>query len=386
MAVLNESDHEWMTEDYSYEYGPTAFAYMPSGRSVLVCVAKNIYVYSTVSGDHIATFTVPEHVLCSDMIAVFVSPDSDRVLAIGSNGVIHVWDLVSGKEAAYRTLLLPGPLIRFCVARDCQHVVTTYSQNMYEHSTITIARLSAAPGDIVRRFQAPCNVSSMCLSPDATIAYFTAEESIYIVDLNTEATLRQLTVPPFQDAGQAPWMGIHDRVQVPTISDDGKFFAAVLRRDKATRVYVWALENAVVDTPAFTIGDAWYFSGVCISPNSKYVAVNDKSSVHVWSIQTQSLVLTINTTNLLKQYEFSPDSRHMFTTNVLSYEKRGPRMRPTGFGYGMSWDLTHRPRYALLAAVAGLPSWDKMFNARRRGGGDGDHAIKTNVLGFMGWP
>jgi WD40 repeat protein len=279
--------------------------FSPDGRTLLSHVTagsgENLMVWDVAAGSQRRLFPDNRKGFYHDELCCEFSPDGKTLLWSINDGVVHHWDIASGKETDRWKADLHW-VISLEFTPDGKTLVT---RGDGFHVWDAATRKESNAHEAHRR-----GINKLAFSPDGkVVASLDEGHSLRLWDAATSAPL-----PPLPDGRQ-------DRVYRFGFCDNGKALVAV-GGDATVRIWEVATGRKRLEFPVGTAKTAleWEESlrdqdlekNIVFGPGYKMLAVKDeKDCVQVWDIQTGKKVIPLVRTSAKNWYgmSFSPDGR-----------------------------------------------------------------------------
>ncbi len=262
-------------------------AYSPNGQFIATGGGEEIRIWDAFTGSLLLKIETGK----SDVWNVAYFPDGNKLASLSMDGLIHIWDVWTGKKL--RTIR------GYASGFYSEVYAVAYSP---DGKTIASAESSAVKvwdartGALLRKFidasrVITWTVNTVAYSPDGkTIAGGSYDAQIW--DIKTGALLHLLE-------------GHGDRVNIVAYSPDGQYLISG-SDDKTARIW-----DARAGTHLHTLeGHAHVVSGAAFSPDGKNAATVSSGTLRIWDVRTGTMLKTINPQQgSLRSVAYSPDQK-----------------------------------------------------------------------------
>ena len=261
-------------------------AYSPNGQFIATGGGREIRIWDALTGSLLLKIEAGNN----DVWNVAYFPDGNKLASLSIDGLIHIWDVWTGKKL--RTI------------RGYSGFYSGVCAVAYSPDGRTIARAGgngvtvwdARTGALLRKFfdasrVITWKVNTVAYSPDGqTLAGGAYNAQIW--DMKTGALLHLLE-------------GHGDRINIVAYSPDGQYLISG-SYDKTARIW-----DARAGTHLHTLkGHAHIVSGAAFSPDGKSAATVSSDTLRIWDVHTGTVLKTVNPQQgSLRSVAYSPDQK-----------------------------------------------------------------------------
>jgi len=262
----------------------TSIEYNTSGTMLAGGSFASVTVWDPKNGTEIKTYSGHLNMIKG----VVVSPDGKYLASSGSEGVLKIWEIATGKRINSFPNYSAGSSV--CFSNDSKSVV---SANINDLKIYTV--ISGAEKNIITGHTLP--VSGVNYSFDGKLlASASMDKTIRIFDAHTFKLLQTCN-------------GLESLIGVPVFSPDGKYIVS----PDVNYVKVWEVATGKL-IPVFKDFEV-VINSVAFSPDGKYLAGgSSQNCVKIWKFPSGTLEKTLTDhTYQLKSVCFSPDGKYLVT-------------------------------------------------------------------------